>query len=81
MTILWIGIAILLAWFAIEGFRHGVVRRLVELFGLVFIFLFASRLAGAGSNRASYVMAGLEIAGALAISALGLLLLAGALSG
>ena len=42
---------------------------------------FASRLAGAGSNRASYVMAGLEIAGALAISALGLLLLAGALSG
>ena len=42
---------------------------------------FASRMAGVGSDRASVVMAGLEITGALVISAFGLLLLAGALSG
>jgi ABC-type nickel/cobalt efflux system permease component RcnA len=42
---------------------------------------FATRMAGAGSNRAGIVLTGLEIAGALAITALGLLLLAGALSG
>lgn len=42
---------------------------------------FATRMAGAESNRAGLVLTGLEIAGALAITALGLLLLAGALSG
>lgn len=41
----------------------------------------ASRFAGVGSNRAAFVMTGLEISGALVISAFGLLLLAGALSG
>lgn len=46
MPALWIAVAVVLAWFAVEGFRHGVVRRLVELIGLVVIFLFASRLAG-----------------------------------
>lgn len=42
---------------------------------------FATRMAGAGSDRASTVLTVLEIAGALAITALGFLLLAGALSG
>ncbi len=42
---------------------------------------FATRMAGAGSNSAGMVLAGLEIAGALVITAFGLLLLAGALSG
>ncbi len=42
---------------------------------------FASRLAGAGSGRAALVMTSLEVAGALVITAFGLLLLAGALSG
>jgi ABC-type nickel/cobalt efflux system permease component RcnA len=42
---------------------------------------FATRLAGAGSNRAAILMNGVEIAGALFITAFGFLLLAGALSG
>jgi len=38
--------AALVVWFAIEGARDGVVRRLVEIVGLVLVFVFASRLAG-----------------------------------
>ena len=36
---------LVVTWFVIEGFRQGVVRRLVEVVGLVVVFLFASRLA------------------------------------
>jgi hypothetical protein len=42
---------------------------------------FATRLAGAGSDRAVLVMGGLEITGAFAIMTFGLLLLGGALFG
>ena len=46
MPILYAVVAALVVWFAIEGARQGVVRRLVEVIGLVAVFLFASRLAG-----------------------------------
>lgn len=45
MNVLWIVAGILVAATTIEGVRQGVVRRAVELVGLVLIFLFASRLA------------------------------------
>lgn len=37
--------AALVAWFAFEGFRQGVVRRAVEVLGFVAMFLLASTLA------------------------------------
>lgn len=46
MPAVWIGSGIVVTWFLIEGVRQGVVRRIVELFGLVLVFVFASRLAG-----------------------------------
>jgi membrane protein required for colicin V production len=45
VNVLWIVAGILVAVTTIEGVRQGVVRRAVELVGLVAIFLFASRLA------------------------------------
>lgn len=47
MAVLWILAAIAIGVSVIEGFRHGVVRRVVELVGLVAILLFASRLSAA----------------------------------
>lgn len=47
MVILWIALAMLVVWTTIEGFRHGIVRRVVELVGLILIFFFASALADA----------------------------------
>lgn len=46
VPILYAVTAALIVWFAIEGARQGVVRRLVEIVGLVVVFVFASRLAG-----------------------------------
>jgi membrane protein required for colicin V production len=42
---LWIAAGVAVALTTFEGVRQGVVRRAVELVGLVAIFLFASRLA------------------------------------
>lgn len=47
MPVIYIASAVIVLWFGIEGLRHGVVRRVVEIVGLVAIFLFASTLAGA----------------------------------
>jgi uncharacterized membrane protein required for colicin V production len=38
--------AAIIAFFAIEGLRQGIIRRMVELVGLIAVFLFASRLGG-----------------------------------
>ena len=38
---------LVLAFSLVDGFRHGILRRAVELAGLILIFLFASRLADA----------------------------------
>ena len=46
MTAIWIGAGLIVTWFLVEGVRHGVVRRIVELVGLILVFVFASRLAG-----------------------------------
>lgn len=46
MPVVYAVAAALVAWFAIEGARDGVMRRLVEIVGLVLVFVFASRLAG-----------------------------------
>jgi uncharacterized membrane protein required for colicin V production len=43
---IWVGSALVVLWFLIEGVRQGVVRRIVELVGLILVFVFASRLAG-----------------------------------
>lgn len=45
MNALWIAAAVIVAVATVDGIRHGVVRRAVELVGLILIFLFASRLA------------------------------------
>lgn len=45
MPVLLVGGAALVAWFAFEGFRQGVVRRAVEVLGFVAMFLLASTLA------------------------------------
>ncbi len=45
MEILWILAGVLVVGSLISGLRHGVVRRVVELVGLVAIFLFASSMA------------------------------------
>jgi len=47
MLVIYIAAAAIVLWFGIEGLRHGVVRRVVEVVGLIAIFLFASTLAGA----------------------------------
>lgn len=36
---------VLMLWSGIEGYRHGVIRRVVEIVGLILVFLLASRLA------------------------------------
>lgn len=46
MPFVYAGVGVLVVWFTIEGLRQGVVRRLVEVLGLIAVFLFASRLAG-----------------------------------
>ncbi|HKK71396.1 MAG TPA: CvpA family protein [Candidatus Krumholzibacteria bacterium] len=46
MTVVYVAMAVVVTWFVIEGVRQGVVRRLVEVLGLLVVFLFASRLAG-----------------------------------
>jgi membrane protein required for colicin V production len=45
VNVLWIAAGVTVALTTFEGVRQGVVRRAVELVGLVAIFLFASRLA------------------------------------
>ena len=45
MNILWIAAGVIVVLTTFEGVKQGVVRRAVELVGLVAIFLFASRLA------------------------------------
>lgn len=45
MNILWIAAGVIVVLTTFEGVRQGVVRRAVELVGLVAIFVFASRLA------------------------------------
>jgi hypothetical protein len=40
-------LAVVLIWFAVEGLRQGVLRRAVEVVGLIAVFLFASSLSGA----------------------------------
>lgn len=47
MPVILIGAAAVLLYSGIEGARHGVVRRAVEVVGLLLIFLFASQLADA----------------------------------
>lgn len=47
MIAIWILLGLVVAACAIDGFRHGVVRRFVELVGLVAVFVFASTLASA----------------------------------
>jgi uncharacterized membrane protein required for colicin V production len=47
VPLIYIASAVIVLWFGIEGLRHGVVRRVVEIVGLIAIFLFASTLAGA----------------------------------
>jgi len=37
----------IMVWFGIEGYKHGVIRRIVEIVGLILIFVFASRFAAA----------------------------------
>jgi len=46
MTVLWIAAAVIVTATTVEGVRQGVVRRVVELVGLILVFFFASRLAG-----------------------------------
>jgi membrane protein required for colicin V production len=66
MDVLWIVSGVIVALTTVEGVRQGVVRRAVELVGLIAVFLFASRLAdllapqlaslfGMGSSTAFYV--------------------------
>ena len=43
MIVILIVAAAIIAFFAIEGLRHGVIRRLLELVGLIAVFLLASR--------------------------------------
>jgi uncharacterized membrane protein required for colicin V production len=45
MNVLWIAAGVIVTVATVDGIRHGVVRRAVELVGLVLVFLFASRLA------------------------------------
>lgn len=45
MNVLWVAAAVMATVATVDGLRHGVVRRVVELVGLVLVFLFASRLA------------------------------------
>lgn len=45
VQVLWIIAAVLVVATTCDGIRHGVVRRAVELVGLVLVFVFASRLA------------------------------------
>lgn len=45
MPVLWIAAALIVVVTTVEGVRQGVVRRAVELVGLIAVFLFASRLA------------------------------------
>ena len=45
MTALWIAAAVIVTATTVEGVRQGVVRRVVELVGLILVFFFASRLA------------------------------------
>ena len=45
MTAVALVAALVVVWSAVEGFRQGVVRRVVELVGLLVVFVFASRLA------------------------------------
>lgn len=47
MDAILIGVAAVFLWFTVEGFRQGVIRRAVEVVGLITVFVFASRLAGA----------------------------------
>jgi membrane protein required for colicin V production len=47
MQIVLVLCGLILAFTLVDGFRHGIVRRVVELAGLIAIFLFASRLADA----------------------------------
>lgn len=44
MIILLIVAAVLIAFFAIEGYRHGIIRRLFEFLGLIGVFFLASRV-------------------------------------
>lgn len=46
MPIVYAVVGALVVWFTIEGARDGVIRRLVEILGLLLVFVFASRLAG-----------------------------------
>jgi membrane protein required for colicin V production len=45
MSALWIAAAVIVTAATVEGVRQGVVRRVVELVGLILVFFFASRLA------------------------------------
>jgi len=45
MNVLWIAAGLIVVATTVEGVRQGVVRRAVELAGLIAVFLFASRLA------------------------------------
>jgi membrane protein required for colicin V production len=46
MTAVLAAIALLVLWFTIEGLRNGVLRRIIELAGLILVFVFAAGLAG-----------------------------------
>jgi uncharacterized membrane protein required for colicin V production len=62
-----IGVVLVFAYFGIEGLRHGVVRRAVEVVGLLLVFLCAAELSRAlqptlahkldVSDRAAFVTA------------------------
>ncbi len=51
MQIILIAAAVLVLLSAVEGFRHGVIRRAIEVLGLLAMFVFASSLAGAVEER------------------------------
>ena len=46
MTPLWIAAAVIVTATTVEGVRQGIVRRAVELVGLILVFILASRRAG-----------------------------------
>lgn len=45
MPLILVGIFVILAVATVDGFKNGVIRRLLETAGLIVIFIFASRLA------------------------------------
>jgi uncharacterized membrane protein required for colicin V production len=56
MIVILVVAAAVIAFCAIEGLRHGIVRRLVEFLGLIAVFLLASRSGGWLAPRLSDVL-------------------------